>query len=555
MGDRIIYASFNLKGFDDPESKFYNYPAANLPVLNGVVSNISLNLVDDLNLDRLVVSTNGIDGIGFNDSTFNFYGTYFKDQKIYFTVKGKSENNFPIKNLPKFRLNEEVLFNGSTYKLGLSVLKKNGSLLNTTFYALSDDYDSGGYYRGYFSVNEKINNLILKSQVVQDDSLTFNGNSTRFNIADTGEYNFRKINEDNNQTQNYKNLIYQNILNDKKVFFDDFLGTIVGNLSSNPNSLGIKTYEKISNFVSNNNDVNYSNIDNLVSLLASLDVDFQNINIKLPASTKRLVDNLSVNLSLLRGQNNEFNLNFDNKGTVNSKFLGINKGPRLDFYDTNIYLNDPKYILAREKFSDKYTLLNTNLISATDIRFYDRIFESELRTEVSYNPSESFALITESGSAILVENAFFTIQTKVPSVATGYFQLSDYKTNWGWGLILPPDLGKSNFFKYEGNTVNEIGQDLSNEFICFQGNYYRLRDQNFDPVEGDQSSIEKYYTFYEYLSTPLNQPLQEFIDYKNPNTTIGPLTSFGKYNQDGGIVHNVIIKNFLTNTSLLTSNE
>jgi len=555
MGERIIYANFNLKGFDDPESKFYNYPPANLNVLNNISTKISLDIADHKPINRLIITSNGIDGIGFADNTFNINGLFFEKQKIYFTIKAKSIDNFPVKNLPKFKYNEDVSHNGNTYNLGLSVLKRNGKLLPTTFYSLSDDYNSGGYYRGYIKIDSKFQNLIIKSELKVNDSEYYNGNTTRFNIVGNDTYNFRKINENNNQTQNYKNLIFQDILNNKKTFFDDFLGTIVGNVSSNPNSLGIKIYEKISNFVSNNNDINYSNIDNLVSLLGSLDVDFQNVNLKFPASTKRLVDNLSINLSLLKGQKNQFNLNFDDKGTVNSNFLGINKGPVIDFYNESVNLNDPKFIIAKERFSEKYALLNTNLISAHDMRYFDKIFDAELKTEVDYDPLWNFSLITESGSAIIIENDFFIIQSKTPSRETGYYLLSDYKTNWGWGLVLPPDLGKSNFFKYEKNTFNSSQINIGNEFISFQENYYRLRDQNFDPIEGDQKNITKFYTFYEYLSSPLNGNMNQFIDFSNPSTTIGPLTSYGKYKEDGGIIDNIIIKNFLTNTNLLTSNE
>ena len=294
MSERIIFANFDLKDVKDPESNFYNIPDQRLSVLNGISQNLVLALNNNKIPEKIVFSTNGIDGIGIDDKTFNLNKTVYTGQKIYFVARLKSSDNYGVKNAPKL----DFYNNTELYKMNLSCLDEFDQLVESAFVANFDDTENiGGYFKGYFVIDNENTNIRIESKVLTETGLV-SGVSNTFSVFNSGGlYNYRKINEDHDQTKYYKDLIFQNILTSKQNFFDNFLGTIVGNLSSNPNTLGIKVYEKISNFVSNNSDVEISNLNSFLSMLKNLDISVEEFKAIFPPDLLRVVDNLSINLS------------------------------------------------------------------------------------------------------------------------------------------------------------------------------------------------------------------------------------------------------------------
>ena len=240
----------------------------------------------------------------------------------------------------------------------------------------------------------------------------------------TGVYHARKINEDNNQSQNYKDLVYQDVLLNKPAFFDNLLGQSVGNINSSAETLGIKMFEKTANFVSNNTDPDYCNVKALISMFNSLDIDFEDYNQQFPPSLTRLVDILSVSPSKQQVNDNQFQLNFDDKGFTSKTIFGKNKGEYLPLETTILNTGEEsKYILAYEKFSENYTLVNTNLLSAINVDF---------RTSNTY-------------------------------------ALSSYNDSWGWGLIVPPETTGINVLNYYEfyDYNNTVDGTIINDFIDY----------------------------------------------------------------------------------------
>ena len=101
MSNVIIGAHFNLKEFRDPEGVFYNVDSGNFNILNNVSDHIVLNIKSNGVPNKLSFSSNGIDGIGSPDTTFNLNNFYYEKQNIYFTVKYKTSNHYDFKNMPK----------------------------------------------------------------------------------------------------------------------------------------------------------------------------------------------------------------------------------------------------------------------------------------------------------------------------------------------------------------------------------------------------------------------------------------------------------------------
>jgi hypothetical protein len=220
---------------------------------------------------------------------------------------------------------------------------------------------------------------------------TITGTSNLFNIYPaTGQFNIAKINENWNASGYYDSLRFQETLLDKQVFFDQFLGVILGNMDAQPYELGKTVYEKIANFVDNNADIDKVNINELLSFCTELSIEFDQYNVVFPPQLRRLVDLLSIKQSKLWGTTNKYGTNFDPRGTIfPNNTYGINLSSIIDPL-TGTFINGVP-IVAQETFSGNYKVVNTNLIN-------------------NYN-----------------------IGDIIP--------LSAYTSNWGWGLVAPDITG------------------------------------------------------------------------------------------------------------------
>jgi hypothetical protein len=284
----------------------------------------------------------------------------------------------------------------------------------------------GGFFKGYFVSPLTASNVSLKV-VYNTGYNSITGYSSTFTIyPSSGIYDIRKINENFNQTDAYKLLATQPILYEKIQLLDNFIGQIVGNSNSDPNTLGIETFEKIANFVSNNEDIDYCNLNQLKSLLDSINTTYQDFNYQYPPSFRRLVDILSVKHKKLFGQLNQYQGNFNSKGYVNSPTYGLNKGNQLDFHTTELSAGSavyPNYIIAYEKFGSIYTVANTNL---TNLGSYRRVSTTNISA----------------------------------------YSLSSYDATWGWGLVLPQNADITQYYEFY-RFIPGIQGSLLQKFIDF----------------------------------------------------------------------------------------
>ena len=446
----VLFASFDTSQFKDPEAHYINYENdTNFPIINNVPAtlNFELSSRDVSSVEPTInFTSNGIDGLGNILTTFNIPKINFIDQKIFFTARFK-DGVIPFKREPLIQSANEFITtynSGDTIRLfntdneslllretdltlsllsGDTIISAESAKFETNFNALSADI--GGYFKGH--VTSAISGTDFRIKISYDSkSTSFNKSitaiSTPFDIyPDTGVYDVRKRNEDNDQTQNYKDLIYQEVLLDKPSFFNGLLGQSVGSKNSSPETLGIKTFEKSANFVANTSDPDYCNIKALLSMFNSMEIDFEDYNQQFPPSLTRLVDILSVSPSKQMPKQNQYQSNFNDKGFTSKTVFGKNKGDYLPFETTILYTGeDSKYILAYEKFSENYTLINTNILSAVN---------------VDYTGINSYAL-------------------------------SSYNDTWGWGLVVPKGttgidvLDYYEFYDYNNTIDGTIMEDF-----------------------------------------------------------------------------------------------
>lgn len=471
----VLFAAFDPRPFQDPESNFYNITQTNETVgINTGASTITFSISSGLsagNDDKFRFSTNGVLGLGAPTSAFDIPQINYVNQDIYFyaTLTSKeSLSSIPRKNFDKIQQLTNLLIthnpteetfiidsDGDNFITDLTELQVNlvlddgtvvpesSAKFTNNFSELSASY-AGGYTKGKFNSSISATNCKLQIIYSTDDGLYLSGFSPTFNIyPNEGLFDIRKIGEDYNQKQAYKDLIYQEILNDQTNFFDNFLGQIVGDNTSHPDTLGQKIHSKIKNFVSNTNDIEYTDLNSLKSLINELDIKYELYQQDFPPSLNRILDIISVSLSLQKGGKNQFQENFDDRGFTGKTVYGTNKGFKLNINDAILETGDnSENIIAHERFSNQFKLVNTNVISATNVDY------------ISASP--------------------------LPGISA--YPLSAFNSSWGWGLVVP-------------NNVDGI-------------------------------AIKDYYDFYQYIPGIEGSNLQKFIDFDNPlNTYLEPISS------------------------------
>lgn len=378
---------------------FFGYQPNTLrPYSNTSTVGVKVSVVSNKDLNRLSISSNGIDGEGQASSTFNISKIKFSNSKIPFTIKVKDSQNFTIKDLPKLDNMNLALTNGST------------TYTNAVFTQVSalSGISRGGFYQGYFTVDlpSTTENVYISANTTVN-SVFLSGQSNTFTIyPSSGIYKVAKYGENIDFESKFKEISFQPLFLNKKILFNDFLGTIFGNLSSAQTTIGKTTYEKIENFVDNNCILDYSNISQLISLLRQANIDlerFSSYNFNFPTEIGRLVNILSINHSRLFGTQNVFSNNFNSRGYLDSSVYGKNLGNEITLHYNITAGSD---IVAFEKFSGLYKRLNT------------------------YLPLCAAGISLTNGNE---------------------YKLSSYSDNWGWGLILPSDgygLNLSNFYLF-----------------------------------------------------------------------------------------------------------
>ena len=392
-----IFASFNPESLIDPQQEVSKYGNVST-YLNTVPGNqtCTISATPYGTISQLLVNSNGIE-----DAIFNIFPIKYVGEAVQFVIQLQDVNGYIVKDYPPLSLSN----------LSLSLSVSNGNYLNNISFSSNfgtlSSLSQGGFFKGYFVSPITANDVSLKA-VYTDSNLNLTGYSSTFSIySSAGLYQLRKVNENFNQANAYKSLATQPILIDKTALFDAFLGQIVGNSNSDPNTLGIETYEKISNYISNIDDIDYCNLQQLKSLLDNVNATYQDFNYNYPPSFRRLVDILSVKHKNLFGQLNQYQGNFDNKGFVKSNKYGLNKGAQLDILTSILCAGsgvNPNSIVVYEKFSEQYNLVNSNLVNLPSYR------------------TTTFDLST--------------------------FELSGFNNSWGWGLVLPPGVSGTDVSKY-----------------------------------------------------------------------------------------------------------
>tara|TARA_R110000796_G_scaffold48911_1_gene117011 strand:- start:12527 stop:14605 length:2079 start_codon:yes stop_codon:yes gene_type:complete len=373
-----VVGQYNLLfGFE--ESSIFDY-------VNTTTYGISADIVENTSYDSLAFSSNGIDGEGSQLNIFNINDTKFANTKIAFVVRVKDSDYFTQKNMPLL---------SAVPSSPLNIVLTDGTTnYNTDFtsnFLELTSLDIGGFFKGSFTTTNTatLENVYLSANYLHDSNM-ITGTSNIFTVYPSSYYIVAKQGEDIDFTDVFKDVSIQPLFTGTTVLMNDFIGSIFGDLSSAQDSIGKSTYEKIKNFQNNNTVIDYANIDQLSSILKSLDIAALN-KFSVPSKLSRLIDLLSISKSHLFGDDNRNQENYLTFGYANNESYGTNLGNTLTLNSSAVPGNN---IVAFEKYSGRYIQINTySPLSASN--------PPNIRTELS----------------------------------TSYYILSDYNETWGWPLL------------------------------------------------------------------------------------------------------------------------
>jgi hypothetical protein len=418
---------------------------------NNLKVSLSANIIQNNEVDNFSVTSNGMDGEFYAENSFDIDSQKFSNVDIPFVIKVKDSEHFTVKNFKPL----------SASNLVYTVLSSN-EVISSQYYTISAKDSFSGAIRNTirFTSPNKINDVKItvsgSVSSVQGSAYSLNGETSVFDVYPQNFLTIEKKNESYDATEMFKDLRFQEFLLDDSMLFDEFIGSIFGTLTSSYDTLGKKIYEKITNFVQNIQDVDKNEIFPLISQMKMLNASnnvFEDNSFTYPEKIKRILDLFSISNNKLLGINNKFKENFDLRGYSSKSVYGINLGDQIN---TNTYVvSAGTPIVALEKFSNKYSLLNTE------------------------QPVE------------------YTTNT--------VYTLSSYNQNWGWPLVLPDtfqfgDIEKYYlFFEY----VDTFDNTLYDNTIIKDNTLYDMlsgeniiRDNDNDPILDENGN----YIFSEYVT-------------------------------------------------------
>lgn len=344
-----IYLSFDKTNYKIPQIE------GTINYLNNLGISIPFKVKDNTP-SYLSITSNGLDGEYYLVDSFNISKVKFFNTQIPFVIKTKDESNFTFKNLNTIELSA-ITFN----------IFSNNDLLSPSTYSISSlnytlsSQNMNGAFRGvltFVESDQPLTNLRLSAVATATPFGVLSGASSEFNVYPVDFYDAYKKNEDFDGEQTLKDLIFQEILINDTNLFDEFFGSVFGDNDYDHEYISLKIYEKIANFVQNTQDLDSSELEFLDSMAKYIGYnDINEENYLYPEKIKRLVNLLSIDTTRLLGTPNKFRENFNPKGYTGKDRYGKNLGEEIDPQTYIVNPNNP--IVALEKFSNTYTLLNT----------------------------------------------------------------------------------------------------------------------------------------------------------------------------------------------------
>lgn len=285
-------------------------------------------------------------------------------------------------------------------------------------------------------------------------SVVLTGTSVQFTLSNfNNDYFARKFAGNFDYGALLKTYALQPTINQNTVLFDNYLTSIAGVSATNNDTFGGVVYEKIANYVSNNADINSSNLNLFYSLTNLLGEDIDNFDYKAPGSLQRIIDLYTVSQSEVWGGRSLYARNFSNSTNH------TNLGTALTAYN-----------------------INTAIVTAGQKIVINDLFDTDYYELIEVPKITSYAAATARGMG-----SYFSSGATYPLTA---YPLSAF---FGWGLKTPI----SNYYKvyYYVDTINNTQKE---GLINWNDTYTTLSENTSGYVDWikDGGTLEKIYNYY-----------------------------------------------------------
>jgi hypothetical protein len=198
-------------------------------------------------------------------------------------------------------------------------------------------------------------------------NLFLSGKVENVNFYNENPYDFYIRNENFDLSKALKDVSFQPTLQKSKNLYENFFSNIFGKYPFNHNDLGISSFEKVSNFVSNHSDVDTCDVESLYDLSKAFDMDNDDFKVFYPLEIKRLINNLSINQSKLWGTDLNDNFNFKNINDNNN----FNRGNLITSDSYMITAGTP--VILKTKSLYDYKLINTGYYYDSNVSIQDAL--------------------------------------------------------------------------------------------------------------------------------------------------------------------------------------
>lgn len=274
--------------------------------------------VMEADIAGLSLTSNGLDGFVFEEVKYN-------NIEYPMVISLVDSNNDIVK-----QYNESL--SGDSMELDIEITG-----LNSTDYSLSSTYPytiENGYFKSSitFNTEQDTDNVIISlSAYNTNEILTYT--SSPFSIkTQIPNLDIQKINEDFKLSDTLRGYALQDKMFKLNYFWEVFLPNVFGESGRIYKDLGISIYQRISNFVSNNTDVELCNVNSLYSIaqMVGIENEIDDYRFNYPDGLNRLIDLLSISQSNLLGA---FLKSEDEFLSRCGSYAGKNLGSQIDLVD------------------------------------------------------------------------------------------------------------------------------------------------------------------------------------------------------------------------------
>ena len=343
----------------------------NLSEMNFMESNIATLDVMPLaqEASQIVFTSTGLQGMSM--PKYKKQGDKFQ----VFASAADSDGNI-LKYYPQFYFNSTDYAAGSTYSFDATIATNSGLSASSSTYlssvstdkypyssSLSSTYLSSFAYINYTPTNIGTNYLSVSGRFPTG---TLTGLYTFFVSSSAENNDLYKVNENFDYAETLKSYRFQSFLNDYDELFDGVIGSIVGTLSSRPTTYGKTIFEKISNFVINNSDIDLCSMSNLNKFYSLINEEANFLTTTAPPELQRLFDLLSIRLKRFTGENEKFDTSFDTFYSSNSAYA-VNVDLNNPIDTTTYTVTAGTNFVARQKFNNEYILIEPMNVPITTI--------------------------------------------------------------------------------------------------------------------------------------------------------------------------------------------